>query len=114
MPDPYSITAPLLLRKPNGDKVLIAEIFPHSQGILYMDLYWREFPSSQVVHIIRGRLTGEGPWKIDGNVITVLSCSDPDLGMAWQDWNAHIEMNPELYGDPGNAIEMARAWGASV
>lgn len=114
MPDLFSMTAPLLLRSSNGEKTLIAEIFPHPEGALYMDLYWREFPSNQVIHVLNGELSGEGPWKIGEHVISVLSCSDPALGMAWQDWNTHIELNPQLYGDPTEVVEMARGWGASV
>ena len=40
MTDLFSITAPLMIRNPQGEEQVIAEIFPHPNGLVYFELYW--------------------------------------------------------------------------
>lgn len=115
MPDIYTMTAPLVYHDHiNECHLLIAELFPCCDGIVFFEPYWREFPSSHVVHKIQGTLKGDGPWKIADATITVLSCSEPELAMAWQDWQAHIQLNASLYEDDEFKIKLAASWGALI
>jgi len=115
MPDIFTMTAPMVFHDhPHDRHLLIAEIFPAENGLVFFEPYWRDFPSAQVVHHVEGELKGEGPWKIGDATITVLSCGEPELGMAWQDWQAHISQQADLYTDTTFKHELARNWGATI
>jgi hypothetical protein len=109
----FKVTAPLVIRLPQGKKKLIAEKFPHAQGLLYFDLYWHELEPAEAFHTVRGEITGEGPWKIADSVITVLGCegTDPELSSAWSDWQAIIQSPVSDYPDPGLVAAIARKLG---
>jgi hypothetical protein len=42
MADLFSMTTPLMIRNPQGEEQVIAEIFLHSNGLVYFDLYWHQ------------------------------------------------------------------------
>ena len=84
MPDLFTVTAPLMLRSPDGDEHVIAERFPHPQGLLYFDLYWHLRHPAKTMHILEGKITGEGPWKIDGYIVNVLGCHGTNHELASQ------------------------------
>ena len=92
MADIFSMTAPLTLRFPNGEEQLLAEIYKHPKGLLYFEPYWhlQEEPG-QSIHLIKGWITGEGPWKISDHVIKVLACYGTDACLAtdFTEWQSY-------------------------
>ncbi|NNF95598.1 MAG: hypothetical protein HKM94_01565, partial [Halobacteria archaeon] len=40
MADLFSMTTPLMIRSPDSEEQVIAEIFPHPEGLVYFELYW--------------------------------------------------------------------------
>ena len=83
MADIFTVTAPLLVHYPDN------KTFPHPDGIAYFEPYWFEKgPSAS--HVIDGVLQGEGPWKLGGVIIRLLSCGDTDLSMQWNEWQQYL------------------------
>ena len=117
MADLFTVTAPLALRCPDGTRKVMAVCFPHPQGLLYLDTFWHRSTPDRAAHLILGTLTGEGPWKIGGCVITVLGChnTDPDLAEPFARWREYLENCPEGEYPPDAQIRgIARRLGASI
>ena len=74
MADLFSMTTPLMIRSPHGEEQVIAEIFPHPEGLVYFDLYWHLGQPEETIHLVKGTVRGEGPWRIGEHVINVLGC----------------------------------------
>ncbi len=111
----YSVTAPLSLRDPDGSRKVIAACFPHPAGLLYLDIFWHKSTPKQAAHLIRGELSGEGPWKIGGHVINVLGCQgvDPDLQAPYSQWRDYLQTAGEEEYPPAEQIrEIAGKLGA--
>lgn len=117
MADLFSVTAPLMLRLPNGETKVIAACFPHSQGLLYFDLYWHLGQPADTTHIITGELSGEGPWKIAGHVLNVLGChgTNAELAGEYQQWQAYLNSAQADDYPPAPLIAaIARKLGATI
>jgi hypothetical protein len=115
--DPYGVTAPLALRCPDGTRKVIAACFPHPAGLLYLDTFWHLSTPDRAAHLVRGKLTGDGPWKIGECVLTVLGCqnSDPDLAEPFARWRAYLEQRGASDYPPDEQIRsIARRLGAGV
>ena len=72
-------------------------------------------PQDEVV--IVGEVTGEGPWKVGGCVITVLGCqgTDPELALPYLRWRDYLEQaGPEDYPPQAQIRDIARRLGAAV
>ena len=113
----FSVTAPLVLRCPDGTRKVIAACFPHPRGLLYLDLYWYRLTPSEAAHLLDGKVWGEGPWKIGGCVISVLGChnTDPDLAAPFAEWRAYLESDGGATYPPLEQIRnIARRLGALV
>ncbi len=82
----FTVKAPLMIRHANGEEYVIAELFPHFDGLVYFQLGWHLGQPEETIHVIRGELKGEGPWKISDCVINVLGCrgSNPELAMEYE------------------------------
>jgi len=50
-----------MIRLPSGEKRVLAEYFPHPQGILYFDLLWHLGDPDMSIHLVEGSIKGEGP-----------------------------------------------------
>lgn len=116
MADLFTVTAPLLVQYPDKSSRLVADIFPHPNGIVYFEPYWYE-TGPAAAHIIAGPLQGEGPWKVGEVIIRLLSCGDNDLSMQWNEWQQFLsgsqsKMTP--YHDDEARKVFARKVGASV
>ncbi len=90
MADLFSVTAPLRVRLPSGESRVVAELFTHPQGLVYFDLFWTREPQARI-HLLQGKLKGEGPWKIADHIFYVLGCHGTDTDLAtdfshWQHW----------------------------
>lgn len=114
MADLFSVTAPLLIRLPTGDMHVMAERFPHPQGLVYFDLFWHLGNPNKGVHFIDGIIKGDGPWKIGDAVVRVLGChgTDGTLARRFDEWRQYITENADAY-PPRPLIEaIARQYGA--
>ena len=96
MADLNTVTAPLALRLPDGEKRIAAGAFRHPDGVLWFELDWYEGDPKRVIHLIEGTLEGEGPWKVGGVVITPLGCqgTDPEPAARHAAWEASREGHP--------------------
>ena len=96
----FTVTAPIKVRLPTGELKVVAELFKHPQGLLYFDLYWH-LNREQGIHLLKGELKGEGPWKIDNHIFYVLGChgTDGELATEFQQWREWRLQHPEEYPD---------------
>ncbi|RRQ19935.1 hypothetical protein [Thiohalobacter thiocyanaticus] len=115
MAELLQVTAPLLIRYPDGSRHVMAERFAHPDGILYFQPFWHLCrPASQAIHLVRGELRGEGPWKLGDAVITVLGCqgTDPDMAAVHAEWQAFIRSGAPGYPGPDAIRALACQHGA--
>jgi len=89
------MTAPLAIRFGDGTEKVVAHCFPHTLGLLYLDIFWHQSSPEQAAHLIKGKISGDGPWKIGDAVIRVLGCNhtDPQLQSQYAPWKEHLENN---------------------
>jgi len=114
MVDLFRVTAPLMIRYPDGTQRVMAERFRHPRGLLYFEPFWDSQPAAQGIHLVEGDILGEGPWKAGECVITVLGCqgTHPQLAAGFAAWRAYLE---EQGGDfPSRQLvdDLAREYGA--
>jgi len=108
------VTAPLAVRHADGTRRVMVERFAHPEGLLYFEPFWHlQRPAARGMHLLRGEIRGEGPWKIDGAVITVLGChgTDAELAGAWAEWQAFLESGAPGYPSPEAIGALAAAYG---
>lgn len=110
----YSVTAPMTIRYPDGAKKLIIEKYPHREGLLFFEPFWHINGLEEGVHLIKGEMTGEGPWKINGHIITVTGCQGTDAEMAHKlsEWQTYLATPDIQYPAPQQIAELARKLGA--
>jgi hypothetical protein len=116
MADLFSITAPLMIRNPQGEEQVVAEIFPHPNGVVYFDVYWHLGQPEETIHLVEGTLSGEGPWKIGEYVINVLGChgTNAQLATAYQQWQTYLQTAAENYPPAPLVAAIARRMGAVI
>lgn len=114
MADLFSITAPLAIRLVSGETQVIAECFKHPEGLVYFDLYWHLGDPDQTIHILRGDIKGDGPWKIGDHIIHVLGCHGTDFApaAAFQEWRQYLADHADEYPPPPLIAAIARRYGA--
>ena len=95
---------------------MLAECFPHPEGLLYFDLYWHLGQPAETTHVIKGEIQGEGPWKIDGHVINVLACHGTNhvLASQYQQWRDFLSTPQADYPPPPLVEAIARRLGAKI
>jgi hypothetical protein len=110
MADLFSITAPLLIRYPDGTRHVMVARFPHPGGVVYFRTFWDQLPLQQGVLLARGELHGGGPWKVGAAVITVLGChgTNPDEAAEYSAWQFHLEQLGDSYPGPAQLEQIAR------
>jgi len=115
MADINSVTAPLVLREPQGTEKVIAACFTHPQGVLYLDLFWHQSTPQQAAHLISGELLGEGPWRIGEHRLRVLGChnTDPHLADQFAAWQQYLQAHPDEYPPRRQIEEIAMRLGAT-
>lgn len=115
MADLYSVTAPLIIQLPSGEERLIAEHFKHPKGLLYFTPYWhvQDVPGDNV-YLVKGWLSGEGPWRISDHVIKVLAChgSNACLATDFNEWQSYRLSHAEAYPPEPMVTAIARKFGA--
>ena len=115
MADLFSMTAPLMIRLPDGQKRIMAEYFRHPEGLLYFDVFWNQ-ADDNAIHLVQGEYRGEGPWKVGDAVINVLGChgSDPELASLFSEWQVYRQMAADLYPSDNEIRSLAKAKGAII
>lgn len=116
MPDLISVTAPLMIRFPNGDKGIMVERFPTADGILYLEPFWTRMNPDEAFKKVEGVISGDGPWKVGDAVVTVLGCqgTDPDMAALHARWQTHMQ-EPGFELPPRDIVDaLAREFGALV
>lgn len=115
MAELFSMTTPLMIRNSQGEDQVIAELFPHPNGLVYFDLYWHLGQPDETIHILEGTVSGEGPWKIGGCMINVLGChgTNADLATAYQQWQTYLQTTDDYPPSPLVAA-IARHMGAII
>lgn len=113
MADLFSVTAPLLIRRPDGVSAVMAERFPHPQGLLYFDLFWHLGDPTQTIRLIEGEIKGDGPWKIGAAVVRVLGChgTDAELAADHAQWTLYLNECAAEYPPRPMINAIARAQG---
>jgi hypothetical protein len=110
-----TVTAPLVLRQADGSERLVAACFTHPEGLLCLDLYWHRSTPREAAHLIRGKLRGEGPWRVGDARLRVLGChnTDPHLQDAFTAWQHYLQENADQYPPRQQIIGIARRLGAT-
>ena len=116
MADLFSVTAPLLIRHPDGTQRVVAELFPHPGGLVYFELFWNLDDPAKTVHVVQGTFKGEGPWKIGDTVIRVLGCHGTDGALARQfdQWREYLSQHSDTYPARPFIEAIARRHGAII
>ncbi len=109
MADIFTVTAPLMIRLPDGERRALAEIFPHEHGLIWCDLYWHRMSAGAGVHLVEGELRGDGPWRIGDHRFYLLGCqgTSPELAVQWQQWRDYLDNQGGDYPDSSVARKMA-------
>lgn len=116
MNDLFSVTAPLMIRFPDGEKHIMVERFPLADGVLYLKPFWTRQHPDEAFEKAVGEIRGEGPWKVGEAVITVLGCQGTDPAMAdlYARWQSHMQ-EPGFAFPPREIVEqLARERGALI
>ncbi len=113
MADLFTLTAPLLIRFPDGHSEVMVERFAHPCGLVYFRAFWDQCKPTDGIRRVEGELRGEGPWKIGAAVITVLGChgSNPEQAVEYTDWQLHRKRLGDAYPDREALRELARRAG---
>jgi len=113
MADLFTITAPLLVRYPDGNRHVVVELFRHPEGLVYFRTFWDRLPRGEGIQMVSGEVRGEGPWKIGDAVISVLGChgSDPDGAAEYAQWQFHLGQLGEHYPVRAELEQLARQAG---
>ena len=116
MADLFSVTAPLMIRFPDGEKRVMAECFRHPDGLLFFDLFWDPRAPDGAVHLVTGAIKGEGPWKVGECVVNVLGCggTDPQLAAEFADWQMYLQQPLSAYPSREEIEATARRFGAEL
>ena len=116
MAELFRVTAPLMIRCPNREPLVMAELFRHPRGLLYFELYWDRLPGAQGIHLVEGEIRGEGPWKAGDCVISVLGCqgSHPGLAAEYAGWCAYLAECGDAFPSRQSIEDLAHAHGAVI
>lgn len=109
------VSAPLVLRDPQGNERVIAACFSHPAGLLCLDLFWHQSTPEKAAHLLRGELKGDGPWRIGDFRLRVLGChnTDPHLAEQFSAWSDYLANHGDQYPPRAQIMEIARKLGAT-
>lgn len=104
----------MTIRYPDGTRHLIIEKFAHPEGLLYFEPFWHQAAGG--VHLARGPVSGDGPWKVGDAVVTVTGCrgADPDMALQLATWQEYLTQCDGDYVERARLLETARRHGAEV
>lgn len=77
---------PLVIDLGDGNERLMAEVFPHPDGIVFADIGWPD-STGHPFHVVAGELQGDGPWTIGRHEIRI-AFDGERLFADWTRWQA--------------------------
>ena len=80
----FESNVPLKILVMEDHERVIAEGFIVDGGIEFWDTGWDE-ASFHPMHYVKGKITGQGPWKVGDKIITQLEGDEEDFEY-WQNW----------------------------
>jgi hypothetical protein len=112
----YTVTAPLTIRYPDGQRKIMIEKFRHREGLLFFEPFWHINGLDSSVHLIRGELSGDGPWKIADHIITVTAChgTDPEMASQLTEWQSFLSMPEQHYPSEDEIRYLAQKLGCTI
>ena len=110
MADLFSVTAPLLIRYPDGTAHVMVHRLRHPQGLVYFRTFWNRLPRAEGIVLAAGEIRGDGPWRVGDAVVTLLGChgSHPEYAAEYADWQFHLAQCPDDYPESGQLAVLAR------
>ena len=110
------MTAPLIVRRPDGEQRLVAECVPidahlaGQPGLVWFEPYWHIGGPERGLHWLSGEPQGDGPWKIADHIFQVLGChgSHPELAAAHAAWQDFLQNAANDYPEPPLIDAIAR------
>lgn len=92
----------------------MAERFAHPDGVVYFDLFWHLGDANETVHLVKGPIKGDGPWKVGDAVVRVLGCHGTDgvLARHFDEWRVYLMKNASAYPERPFIEAIARRHGA--
>lgn len=116
MADLFSMTAPLMIRRPDGTRHVMVERFRHPEGLVYFEPFWHIGNPDERIHRVAGPIKGDGPWKVGQCVIHVLGCHGTDFGLAsaLDEWRQYLFENGDAYPPRALIEAIARRHGAVI
>jgi len=108
----FTLHSPFYIKYPNGETRVIEEIFQHSEGVLYFELFWEKDPKYSI-HLIEGEITGDGPWRVGECSFHVLGCNHthPQMCAMHSFWQQELLQRPEQFR-ANDVVEIALEKGA--
>lgn len=112
----FKMKPPTLLIFRNGETRIAAYIFPHPQGLCFVDLWW-DTPGQQPFHVLAGEVQSisGGSWRVGDVLVRDLDKNDAEWA-EWQRWldyreagGAHLtdEMAYNAIRESGGLVEEA-------
>jgi hypothetical protein len=116
MAELFSVTAPLVIRLPSGERHIMVERFRHPEGLLYFTPFWHIGKPEETVRLVEGGIRGDGPWKVGACVVHVLGChgTDAELASLFDTWRDYLLQAGDEYPPRAMIHSIARARGATV
>lgn len=92
----FTIKSPLYIQYPNGEIRIVQELFEHLDGVLYFEQFWEKDPDYSI-HIIKGKITGEAPWRVGSCVFNLIGCNHthPELCHEQAFWQQERLLHPQ-------------------
>lgn len=94
---------PLAVRIDGDNDRIMAEAFVVPGGVSFVDVYWRLSLGTTPFHMLRGTVTGDGPWRVGSAEIRVIDHGDPRAS-EWNRWRAYRQ------SDEGQLSTRQAAW----
>jgi len=110
MADLFSVTAPLLIRYPDGTAHVMVHRFRLAEGLVYFRTFWDRLPDADGIIGLAGEIRGDGPWKIGDAVVTLLGCrgSHPEHAEEYAQWQFHLAQRGDDYPSAEELAALAR------
>ncbi len=93
----YRSGRPLVVETGVGGIRVIAGMTLEATGVMFADVFWRGAIGRHPFHLLKGKVTGKGPWKVGGKVIRPLIQGE-DASFDWNEWIVYRKKHPETVG----------------
>ena len=116
MPDLFDMNRPLAVKYKNGEKFIMVAYYQHAEGIVYLEPFWQQKTEDKKAVVLKGKLSGDGPWKIGQAVISLVGChnTDPELAQMLSDWEFHLQEVGSDYYQPEGIRSLAKQYGGLI